>query len=90
MLKFSPNCCSAAKTISATINQPADLALTATVTRVVCYGGTDGDINVTVTGGTPAYTYLWPNGASSEDLSNLAACTYTVTVTDMHNCTKLT
>ncbi len=76
------------KTISATINQPTDLVATAVPTPVLCNGGADGDIDVTVSGGSPAYTYLWSNGATTQDLTNVVAGTYTVTVTDTHNCTK--
>ncbi|KAA5542946.1 T9SS type A sorting domain-containing protein [Adhaeribacter rhizoryzae] len=41
-----------------------------------------GSIDLSVVGGTGPYKYLWSNGATSEDLTNLAAGTYTVTVTD--------
>ncbi len=33
-----------------------------------------------------SYTYLWSNGATSQDISNLASATYTVTVTDANSC----
>ena len=35
---------------------------------------------------TPGYTFLWSNGATTEDISNLTAGMYNVTVTDAHNC----
>ncbi len=46
-----------------------------------------GAINISVTGGTPSYTYLWSNGSSSQNLTGVAAGTYTVTVTDANGCT---
>ncbi|ESU27070.1 hypothetical protein FLJC2902T_22480 [Flavobacterium limnosediminis JC2902] len=50
------------------------------------FGATDGSIDLTTVGGSGSYTYSWsgPNGFTSanEDISNLAAGTYTATITD--------
>jgi hypothetical protein len=43
---------------------------------------TDGSIDVSVSGGTTPYSYFWSNGAFSQDLNNIAAGTYTLTVMD--------
>ncbi|MCX6257552.1 MAG: T9SS type A sorting domain-containing protein [Bacteroidia bacterium] len=52
------------------------------VTPISCQGN-DGQINITVNGATPPYTYLWSNGATTEDLAGIGVPdTYTVTVTD--------
>ena len=45
-----------------------------------------GSIDLTVTGGLPPYTFSWSNGASSEDIDNLEAGFYTVTVMDASGC----
>ena len=50
----------------------------------------NGSVDLTATGGTPAFQYNWSNGATTQDLSNLAGGVYTVTVTDANGCTKTT
>ncbi|MFN8322817.1 MAG: gliding motility-associated C-terminal domain-containing protein [Chitinophagales bacterium] len=70
------------------INQPLEIKITGVVIDVACGGTSTGAINITVSGGTPSYTFAWSNGASTEDLSGLSLGTYTVTVTDANGCTS--
>jgi gliding motility-associated-like protein len=52
-----------------------------------CAGYATGAATITVTGGTPNYTYLWSNGFISQDIINVVAGSYDVTVTDANSCT---
>ena len=53
---------------------------------ICCYGGNSGFIDITVTGGTGNYSYIWSNGEITEDLSDVGAGAYLVTVTDENDC----
>jgi large repetitive protein len=71
---------------SITILQPAALTVTPGASNISCKGGSNGSINLVVTGGTGATTYLWSNAATTQNLSGLATGTYSVTVTDANGC----
>ena len=72
-----------------TITEPAVLtALSMVDFNVNCNGGSDGGASASASGGTPPYTYVWSNGATSESITNSPAGTYTVTVTDANGGTS--
>lgn len=54
--------------------------------NVSCNSGSDGKIEVNVSGGTPVYTYKWSDGSTSKDRYGLSAGTYSLTVTDAKGC----
>lgn len=73
---------------TSTVNESAVLSATYTPTDESICGTNDGSIiQSAVTGGTPVYTYTWSGGGSGQDLTGLAAGMYTVTITDVNNCT---
>lgn len=69
-----------------TISEPPLLESSIVGTDILCFGGNNGAIDLTVTGGVPGYAYLWNNGAVTEDLTGLVAGFYQVTVTDQNGC----
>ncbi|WP_171595870.1 FISUMP domain-containing protein [Marinifilum caeruleilacunae] len=51
-------------------------------TDISCNGSGNGEIDMTITGGVTPYVISWSNGSSSEDISNLEAGSYVITVED--------
>lgn len=73
--------------ISAVIGQPNPLTLNFTPQNPLCHNASNGQILLSVAGGTSPYSYLWSNNATTQNISGLAAGSYIVTVTDSNNCT---
>jgi large repetitive protein len=77
------NGCTANSTV--TLTQPEPLIVSGTVFNATC-DAADGAINITVSGGSGAYTFNWEHGPTSQDIINVPADTYTVVVTDANGC----
>ncbi len=71
-----------------TIVAPPAFFVTGAVTHDLC-SNNSGTIDITVNGGLAPYQYLWNTNASAEDISNLAAGSYSVVVTDAAGCTAM-
>ncbi len=71
-----------------TIAAPTAVLVTVNPTNAPCADGSmnGGSATANTSGGTPGYTYIWSNGATSSTISNLSPGTYTTTVTDANGC----
>ena len=74
-------------TLSYTVDGPGVLSLTGFASGVTCNNDSDGEFNITVSGGVRPYSFVWSNGATTEDLIGLSAGDYTVTATDVNGAT---
>jgi len=68
------------------IDEPGSLAGSTTVTAASCPGAGNGGADLTVMGGTAPYSFTWTDGSTTEDLQNVQAGEYAVTITDGNNC----
>lgn len=67
------------------LSQPQTMTIAGIANNATC-GSSNGSININVLNGEAPLTYLWSNGAVTEDLNNVSAGEYTVTVTDANGC----
>ncbi len=78
-------------TFTGSVGQPPSLAAQATPYAVGCFGEKTGRLKAKISGGAPGYTLSWsgPAGytAQGDTLSQLAAGTYTATISDAAGCT---
>jgi len=74
--------------VTETLTQPAGIDATTSATGTGCATKV-GSASVIATGGAGGLTYKWNTGSTDTSLTNLGAGTYTVTVTDSHNCTTV-
>jgi gliding motility-associated-like protein len=77
------NGCSALLQYTETIaSLPCGITSSVSKTNVSCFGGSNGSITLTVNSTTPPVNISWSNGGTGATISNLAAGTYSYTVTD--------
>ncbi len=78
--------CPSAKNIA--IAEPSVIIISETPTDVICNGGNNGSITVSVTGGTNPYSFSWNDGITSQNRVNVPAGNYSVTVNDNNSCSE--
>ena len=72
-----------------TVSAPPGLSASANATDVTCFGNTDASAIASVSGGLAPFSFLWSNGDTTANLSNLPAGTYQLTVTDANACSGI-
>ncbi len=75
--------CSAEETFS--VGRNTEIIIGVEQTKPGCTSS-DGKLDITVSGGEEPYTYMWSTGSESEDIDNLVAGLYDITVTDSWGC----
>ncbi|MEZ4825037.1 MAG: PKD domain-containing protein [Bacteroidia bacterium] len=77
--------CTTSSSLTVSIKQP-QISFSQVVNET-CPGTQNGSINAQATGGTAPYAYLWSTGGTSQNISQLSAGVYSLTVTDNNGCT---
>lgn len=78
------NGCTAQNVASISI-WPLPSVLLDSIEHVNCFSASTGGIFISTTGSSP-FTYQWSTTATTQDLTNISAGNYTVTVTDLNGC----
>lgn len=68
------------------INEPTPITINFTTVVPNCYGADNGAISSFIAGGQAPYEYEWSTGATSSNLYDVTAGTYTLTITDFNEC----
>ena len=77
--------CNAISTIS--LADPLPPIIATNSFPISCYGGNNGSIDLSISGGTGPFSFLWNNTDTTEDISNLIIGIYSYTITDALGCT---
>lgn len=81
------NFCQKISTVQVT--GPTEIFIEETVQNADCFGNNSGSITTQISGGVGSYDFVWSNGATTSNLSQLSSGTYTLTITDDNFCEKV-
>lgn len=65
---------------------PAAISVISDVAGASCYGASDGEINLFVSGDYPPFSFSWSNDSTISSVTGLASQSYSVTITDSTGC----
>ncbi len=71
---------------NAAVIQPQPILVFDSTFNATCSNSNNGSINLSVTGGSAPYSFIWNTGNNSEDIFGLPPGNYSVTITDNLNC----
>ncbi|MBF7090800.1 PKD domain-containing protein [Flavobacterium sp. ALJ2] len=82
-------------TKSYSVTEPDEFRFSGGKNDITCFGLNNGSINLSATGGTPPYTYVWtkdgnPYPETTSNINNLGPGKYDFTITEVNNCNILT
>ncbi len=73
---------------SMSITQPTNISVAVVSQNNINCAVTSGAVTVAASGGTGTLNYLWSNGQKTASITNLPGGLYTVSVSDLNNCTS--
>jgi hypothetical protein len=68
------------------LNNPQSMIANAVINDVSCFGLNNGSISIIIEGGTSPYNFIWSNSETSQNIENLSAGTYSLSVIDAGSC----
>ena len=80
------NACEITDTVE--LFEPLPIQSLDSVVNVSCFGGNDGEVFISVSNGTPGYTYNWIEGTTGAEstIDSLFSGLYIVEISDTNNC----
>ena len=87
-LTISKNNSKSDSSLNVSANSCDQFNINCIVTTINCFGGNDGQIDLSITAGVSPFRYNWSTGDTLPYLHNIASGTYSVTVTDDIGCTS--